>query len=120
MSNAVIDGEATVTKKKKEKTIDAADGQAQEKSKKAENNDDTESEKDNGKRIREKKEKKQEEEEEEKKTKWDDVDLKKILKKEKGVKGKIEVLDLSLPHKLGAIIFFACFGRFKLSPIYVI
>ena len=65
MSNAVIDGEATVTKKKKQKTIDAADGQAQEKSKKAENSDDTESEKDNG-RESEKKEKKEEEEEEEK------------------------------------------------------
>ena len=63
MSNAVVDGETTVTKKK-QKTRDAADGQAQEKSKKAENNDDTEGEKDNGQEV-EKKKKKQEEEEKE-------------------------------------------------------
>ena len=63
--------------------------------------DDTESEKDNGRNQRKKKKKKEEEEEK----KWDDVDLKKILKKERELK-KIEVLVLSLPHKLGAIIFF--------------
>ena len=64
MSNAVIDAEATVTKKKKEKTIDAADGHAQEKSKKAENGDIR-----RAKRIMvriEKKRKKEKEEEEEK------------------------------------------------------
>ena len=89
MSNAVIDGEATVTKKKKQKTRDAADGQAQEKSKKAENNDDTEGEKDNGKEV-EKKKKKNKKKKKKKKTKWDDVDLKKILKKEKELKEKLK------------------------------
>ena len=96
MSNAVIDGEATTVKKKKkkkQKTRDGADGEAREKAERVQSDDHTKIEKDGGKVLEEKKlknKKDKKKKKKKKKTKWDDVDLKKILKKEEELKEKLK------------------------------